>query len=167
MDTYNALIKYTRLANMKIKDIRRHHVQPYVDEKVKEGLSAYRTNYAYGIIRNAFNTAVQRGLIPVSYADKVSLPKKKPKKTAIFNPEQQNIFLKAIKGHRLEAAFIVVITTGMREGELASLTWKDYDREKGTLTVNKDAIRVFTYDPVTKKKTGSELITGRGTIKER
>jgi integrase len=141
---------------MKIADIRRHHVQAFIDDMKAAGNSPHAVCYSFGLIRNAMNEAVNRGIIPVSYAVGVALPKKTPKKTVIFTKNEQAAFMDTIKGHRLEAAFILAITTGMREGELAGLMWSDYN--KGRIAVNKDVARVNLYDSVTHEKTGSRVI---------
>jgi integrase len=46
-------------------------------------------------------------------------------------------FLEAAHGHRLEALFILALSTGMRRGELLGLKWQDLDLERGTLQVRR------------------------------
>src|SRR5215208_4381744 len=45
--------------------------------------------------------------------------------------------LVAAKGDKLEALYVLAITTGMRQGELLGLMWKDIDLNAGTLKVNR------------------------------
>jgi integrase len=45
--------------------------------------------------------------------------------------------LEAAKGDKLEALYVLAITTGMRQGELLGLMWKDIDLEAGTLKVRR------------------------------
>jgi integrase len=149
-------IKPSNLAKMKIKDVRRFHVQSFIDDMENAGRSPFAIRRIYAVLRNSFNTAVKRGVIPVSYAGGVSLPKTKPKKTAILTIAGQQEFIEAIEGHRLEAAFIVALTTGIREGELTALTWDDYNN--GSISVTKDAARVDLYNEKTHKKIGSHII---------
>lgn len=47
--------------------------------------------------------------------------------------------LNAVRGDKLEALYVLAITTGMRQGELLGLQWKDIDLESGTLRVNRGA----------------------------
>jgi integrase len=42
-----------------------------------------------------------------------------------------------ISGDRLEALYVVAVTTGMRRGELQGLKWEDVDLEAGTLQVRR------------------------------
>jgi integrase len=45
--------------------------------------------------------------------------------------------LDAARGDRLEALYVLAITTGMRQGELLGLQWRDIDLDAGTLCVNR------------------------------
>ena len=36
-------------------------------------------------------------------------------------------FLEAVRGDRLEALYVLAISTGMRQGELLGLRWQDVD----------------------------------------
>jgi len=44
----------------------------------------------------------------------------------------------------LQSAFIIALTTGIREGELAALTWNDY--KDGYISITKNAVRANIYD---------------------
>jgi len=41
--------------------------------------------------------------------------------------EQVSVFLAAARGDRLEALYVVAVTTGMRQGELFALRWANID----------------------------------------
>ncbi|WP_243122896.1 site-specific integrase [Haloimpatiens lingqiaonensis] len=45
--------------------------------------------------------------------------------------------MKFIKGHELEMLFLTAIDTGLRQGELFALTWKDIDFDNACINVNK------------------------------
>lgn len=157
-DLINNHIKGTKLGKMAITDVRRHHIQKWVKEKSSAGTPARALSAAYGVVRNSMNDAVRNGVLKESYADKVKLPQKKEAETRILSKTEQNIFLKAIRSNRLEAAFFVALTTGIREGELTALSWPDLDEMMERLKINKNAIRVYIYDEATQKKIGSEVI---------
>jgi integrase len=48
---------------------------------------------------------------------------------------QAKKFLRSIKGHRLEALFVLALSTGMREGELFALHWDQVDLKRRTIRV--------------------------------
>ena len=49
------------------------------------------------------------------------------------NDSHLRSLLKAVQGDRLEALYVLAITTGMRQGELLGLRWRDVDVERGRL----------------------------------
>jgi integrase len=50
-------------------------------------------------------------------------------------PEQARAFLAGARGDRLEALYVLALSTGMRQGELLGLRWKDVNLERGVLQV--------------------------------
>ena len=64
-------------------------------------------------------------------------PRPVKKEIQSFTPEQARAFLDAARGDRLEALYIVAITTGLRQGELLGLRWTDIDLELGRLAVRR------------------------------
>ncbi len=55
-----------------------------------------------------------------------------------LSPEQARRLLEAVRGgDRLEALYVLAITTGMRQGELLGLKWEDVDLEAGTVQVRR------------------------------
>ena len=51
--------------------------------------------------------------------------------------EQVKVLFQAAKGDRLEALYVLAVTTGLRQGELLGLRWDDIDLEVGTLQVRR------------------------------
>jgi integrase len=144
------------IAQMKIQDVRRPHAQSFVDGLTSANVKPFMTRNIFGVLRNAFAVAEQRGFVPVSYLSNIALPKRQPRPTQILTRSEQATLLSAIAGHRLEAAFIIALTTGPREGEIAALMWDDY--KDGTIAIKRNAIRASQFDPVTKEKSGTEII---------
>lgn len=73
------------------------------------------------------------------------LPKEKEKdklnkKSSIipFTINEQKEFIKAIKGNKFEALFITALNSGLRQGELISLTWDDISFKENYINVNKN-----------------------------
>lgn len=46
---------------------------------------------------------------------------------SVLTPEQVHMFLKVAKADRLEALYVLALSTGMRQGELLALRWRDLD----------------------------------------
>ena len=51
--------------------------------------------------------------------------------------EQARMLFDAARGERLEALYILAVTTGLRQGELLGLKWDDVDLDTGTLRVRR------------------------------
>lgn len=52
-----------------------------------------------------------------------------------LTPDQTRQFLGTLKGHRYEALFALLLSTGLRRGEALGLMWTDFDRETGVIRV--------------------------------
>ena len=52
-----------------------------------------------------------------------------------LSPEETRRLLVAVKGDRLEALYTVAITTGMRQGELLGLRWRDVDLDQRSIRI--------------------------------
>ncbi len=54
-----------------------------------------------------------------------------------LTPEQIGVLFGAARGDRLEALYVLAVTTGLRQGELLGLKWEDVDLDAGTLQVRR------------------------------
>ena len=70
-------------------------------------------------------------------ADPVDPPKAPKREIKPLNEEQVKRLLKAADGDKLEALYVLAITTGMRSGELLGLQWKDLDLPAGIVQVRR------------------------------
>src|SRR5262249_43489124 len=89
-----------------------------------------------GTLRIALNSALKHEYVYRNVAAIAKLPRIQKQEMTIFTPEQINIFFEHIKGHRLEALFIMAFTLGLRRGELLGLRFSDVNLEAGTLQIN-------------------------------
>ena len=121
--------KLERLAALQLEKLYR--------EKLGEGLSARRVRYIHVTIRKALKDAVRLQLLPRNVADAAIPPKATKSKVKPLTQDQLRTLLDAAKGDKLEALYVLAITTGMRQGELLGLQWRDFDLDAGTLTVNR------------------------------
>lgn len=100
-------------------------------------LSAASVHRIHHTLNKALKQAYKNRLIKFNPCEMVTLPKEEQRELIIFTPEEQNAFLKAIKGHRLELAFHLAIHTGLRRGELLGLKWEDVDFNAKTLSIKR------------------------------
>lgn len=103
--------------------------------KTRTTLAPRTVRLVHAVIRKALADAVEWSLVIRNVADAAKPPKrvKPPKRT--WNPEQLRAFLAHVADDPLYAAFLVLITTGMRRGEVLGLRWVDVDLEARRLSV--------------------------------
>jgi integrase len=83
----------------------------------------------YATLRAALNAAVRQRLIPWNPCAGVELPAAPRHEAQVWGPEQAGEFLEATAGHRLHAAWRLVLLRGLRRGELCGLQWDDIDTD--------------------------------------
>ena len=146
---YRNYIKDSELGKVKLKDLRVTHIQRYynklqkVDNKPPSTIKGINTR-----LKPCLGEAEKQGYIQKNYCKMVTLPKDNNTKTIkVLSKEEQQRFIEAIKGHKLEMLFLVALGTGLRLGELLGLKWSDIDFNTGMLTVNRTLSR--SKNPVT------------------
>ena len=100
------------------------------------------------IINNALEQAVKNRLIMYNPTRATVPPKMEQSDVRVFTPEEQTQFMIIIQGHRLDPLFLLALSTGLRRGELAALTWDCIDFDKREITVKGSVNRIK--DPDTK-----------------
>ena len=109
----------------------RHPDQLY-GELVRAGLSPPRSCSCTGSSTTPSGTQCAGTLSPAT-PPSWSPPAQAHHDFVTFTPDQARRFLEAVKGDRLEALYILALTTGMREGELFALRWADVNLAAGAL----------------------------------
>lgn len=64
-------------------------------------------------------------------------PKDEHEEKPVLSVADAMLFLDAIRGDRMEALYLLAVTTGLRRGEMIGLKWSDLDLTKGTLKVSR------------------------------
>jgi integrase len=59
-----------------------------------------------------------------------------------WTPEQARAFLQSVTGDRLEAAWRLLLATGLRRGEALGLKWADIELDAGKLSVRRTLVAV-------------------------
>lgn len=59
-----------------------------------------------------------------------------------LSPPEVRRFLEAAEGHPLEPLFVLAVTTGMRQGELLALRWRDVDWEARRIAIHHTLVRM-------------------------
>ena len=130
------------LGRIKLKNLRKVHVDRLYREKLDAGLSPSTVRRVHAVLHKALEEAVKGDLIPRSPAAHANKPKVKQEEIEPLNASQAAAFLNAAKGDRFEALYVLCLMCGLRQGEALGLKWSDIDLDSGTLRVNRQLQRV-------------------------
>ena len=83
----------------------------------------------HAVIHRALKQALRWGLVPRNVSEAADPPKAQRKEIQPLTPEQTKTLIKTAEGDRLEALYVLAITTGLRQGELFGFRWEDIDLE--------------------------------------
>jgi integrase len=118
-------------------------------------LSNTTVRLVHGVVRKALNDAVLWGLLAKNPALRAAVPKRRRPVLTVWTPEQASAFLAATASDRMQACWLLALSTGMRRGELAGLSWSDLDLERGRLQVTTQRTTDSDYQVVTKEPKAS------------
>ena len=111
------------------------------------GLSPKTVHHHYNILLLIFGYAKRQKLILENPMENTKSPKRERKPVDAFTKEQTQQFIKALEGAEVEfrCMMLLLLTTGLRCGELCGLQWRDFDFEESTVSVNRNV----SYTPET------------------
>jgi integrase len=153
------------LGSIKLKNLSFAHVQGFYQDRLDAGLSASTVHKVHTILHKAFARAVAWQMVPRNVTDAVDPPRPAPREMRPLSPAEARKLLDAAQGDRLEALYVLAVTTGMRQGELLALKWQDVDLGNATVSIRRTLTRSggrYTLgEPKTKKSRRSIRLTPR------
>ncbi|KXG78245.1 tyrosine-type recombinase/integrase [Thermotalea metallivorans] len=124
-----------KLGNMKISKIKTLHLQKYINDLEMDGKSYGTINNHYFCLKSILEQAVRWQLIPQNPILGIVKPKKNYRSFKVWDIDIVKKFLSIIEDKPYYIAYLIALTTGMRQGEICALRWEDYDEAQGTLTI--------------------------------
>jgi integrase len=138
-----------RIGRVRLDDLNALHLSNLYADLIADGavrseggVSASTVRGVHRVLRKALNDAVLWGLLARSPLLGVKPPRCESRKMRWWTPQQVRTFLGAVDGDRLYALWVLLLTTGMRRGELAGLRWCDVDLDAGLLSVVRTRVSV-------------------------
>lgn len=107
----------------------------------KAPLSPKTVKNIHGVLHRALDQAVSNGTIRSNPSSACTLPRITKAKIEPLTEEQVVAFLQAIEGHRHQSVYTVGLFTGLRQGELLGLQWKNIDFDRNTIRVEQQLQR--------------------------
>jgi integrase len=93
-------------------------------------LSDRTIQQVHAVLRNALQHAVREEVIPRNVARLVQVKSPRYDVHRGLDADQARMLLKAARGNRLEALYVLALYLGMRRGELLGLRWSDIDWDR-------------------------------------
>ena len=133
------ILRYDFVSQWKRQDVRaitRKDVLGVLDGVVERG-SPVAANNALAAIRKFFNWCVERGVIEVNPCSGVQKPTKPVARDRVLSDEELRLVWCASEtiGYPFGALVQLLILTGQRRNEVASMRWVDIDLVSGTWTI--------------------------------
>jgi integrase len=116
-------------------------VQALYSAKRAGGLSPTTVRHLHALLHHALDQALRWDLVARNVTDLVDAPSMSRKDVEALTPDQARALLAEARGDRLEALYVVAVHTGMRQGELLALRWRDVALDVGLLHVRSNLER--------------------------
>ena len=144
-------IEKSKIAYLRLADIKKIHIQEYYNLLFSEGKSTEKIRAINKLLHSFFEYAVEEGYLYKNPCHKIIIPKNNLKKDIIkkvdcFTLDEINTIKELFKGNKYEDLIYTAIYTGMREGELCALKWKNVHLDDGYIHVNESIKTVAVFD---------------------
>jgi integrase len=123
------------LGRYRLRQLQPADLQRLYQDRLDAGLSPTTVRHIHAVLSRALGQATQWNLIARNPASLVKAPRRARHEMRALTASQVRTLLAAARSDRLEALYVVAVTTGMRQGELLALRWRDVDLDRSTLSV--------------------------------
>ncbi len=122
-------VPLTKLSKAQVKQLYAH--------VIAKGLAYNTVKKVQNALHKALNDALDDELVTRNVADRVTIPPAhtKPRGKVIFTAEETDRIIEAARGHKNEAAIVVIALTGCRIGETLGARWPALNLDEGTLEI--------------------------------
>ena len=141
------------IGRLQLSRVQPEHLQRLYTNRLEAGQSASSVRQLHAVLHRAFKQATRWGRVGRSVVDLVSPPRVERKEMTALSPDQARQLLTAAQGEPLEALYVLALNTGMRQGEILALHWRDVDLQAGMLQVKASLQRTPTGHVIGEPKT--------------
>lgn len=163
---------YHYIGGVRIDKLTHTHIQQMINDISDTGLSYSTVKKAYEAVSACMRYYRIKTSTSFNPCEGIALPELKRKELSeikFFTPEERKRVVEeatrrydnGISVYRLGWAYVLLLYSGMRVGELCALTWNDVDLINKTITIHKNAVEYSERDE--KGKSRSVLKTQNST----
>ncbi len=126
------------LGALRLREVTSPALQAFYGRLRDRGLGARTVQKAHAVLHRALASAERSGLLDHNPARlEADVPRYRAPEREPLTREQAKTLLQAARSDRLEALYVLALTTGAREGELFALRWSDVDLTSGMLSIRR------------------------------
>ncbi len=130
------ILGHKAVASVTLTDVNR-----LMAAKLDEGKSGSTVRRIRAVLVQVLDFAVRSGTVIRNVAALTRGPRLPRREGRTLTPNQAKALLRAISGHRYEGLYLLMLTTGVRRGEVLGLRWEDLDRPQGVVTIRRQLKR--------------------------
>lgn len=123
------------LGDVPLSKLSAQQLQVLYARRLEAGSSTTTVHHVHAVLHRALESAFRLGLVQRNVGDLVDAPRMRHHELRVLTPSQVRTLLDAAKGDRLEALYVVALSTGMRQGELLALKWSHVDLDRRVVMV--------------------------------
>lgn len=123
------------IANVPLVKLGPQHLERLYARRLEAGAAPMTVRRLHGMLHKVLDQAEKWKLVGRNVAAIVSPPRAPRYDMRTLTEEQTRAFLETAAGERFEALYVLAVSTGMRQGEILALRWRDVDLERATLHV--------------------------------
>lgn len=147
--TKNYKIRYEKniknmIGNFKLQDVKQIHCQKILNDMCDNGRYAYGTIELAKVTMHAiFKGAIKNHYLKMNPADDLHIKRNKKNEATrrVLTRQEQVEFKKYAIGSLYDNAYLLVLETGLRAGEIGGLQWEDVDFDKKCLYVKRTLLQ--------------------------
>src|SRR3954452_6539527 len=134
-----------RLGDIQLNALHGTQIERALAELREErGIGIATTRRVFATLRVALNKAVRQGLLATNPCASVELESEVDQRAPahVWTPKQVRRFLAHVHDDRLHALYLLVVTSGLRRGEVIALRWDDLDLDAGLMLVQRSVVQI-------------------------
>lgn len=143
------ILPYFDTLQIKLKEVDRHVLQKYIDEKYKHGrmdgkggLSPTSLRLHKTVLYQTFKDAVLNEMIHANPCEYVNLPQMQRFESKFYTAEQLNGLLEVIKDEPIYPLIKITSVYGLRRSEVLGLKWDSIDFDARIVTIKHTVCKV-------------------------
>lgn len=143
-DSYEIAVGHVQrtIGGTRLVKLQPQHVKRMLTLLREDGVPDRTRQNVFVVFKRAMNVALNDGYLVRNPCAAVEKPKAQKAKPNPLTLEEATRLLKACEGHRLEAVFVLALTTGMRQGEIFGVDKRNIDLKVGLLEVEWQLVEV-------------------------